>query len=348
MTDRQNAKAGNDAQIIQSGRDTYVGFTSQQVRDIVSELQKPQLEAFSAIARDVVDQRLQAFEKLVLKSFADGGAGNREAFREPDFQYLLTKAQHAFARSGDEELGEILVSMIETRSQEIGRTRVSLSLNEAIEKSAQLTTEEFAVITLCFLIRYCSLAAQTIEQLANSLKSFHELTSELRSETSSYEYIASLGLGSVGVFRADFMTCMRHTYMTLISTGFDIDQVDPDVRSSHPELMNDILKPCKLNPAKYQLPFSKHIDLLVYANKRGWNNDEQIQNLWNIFEATALTPDQFKDQVRPIFPEINNFVFIWDVSLLGKLSLTSVGMAIAHGNARRCGIPMQELSTWIK
>ncbi|ANM12020.1 LPO_1073/Vpar_1526 family protein [Rhizobium sp. N324] len=347
MTDKQNVKAGDDAQVVVSGRDTHIGVPAAEVFEYMSKLHEVHIDHFVARAGEIAESRCRIFEERILRAFVDGGAGNPSAFQDPDFQYHVLRARNAFARSGDEELGEILISMISTRSNQNGRDRVTLSLNEAIERSGLLTSEDFAVITLCFLMRYCRSPVTSIEELGRHFRNLTPFASEIQTERASCQYIESLGLGSIGM-PSDFTALVRSFYMPVISTGFNLEQIDPVVREEYPALITEIIEPCKLDPAKHQLNFSNLIDLIVYLGQRGWNNDEQVTALWNLFESTALVPLELQAKLKPHAPDIQNLFGNWQLSDICRLHLTSVGMAIGHANAKRLGIPIGPISIWIK
>ena len=83
-----------------------------------------QLMFYQAEANELVEKRLASFREEVLKEFSPAGKGRPEAFREPDFQYLLGDAQIAYARSGDEAVRDTLVDIISRRSLETERNRI--------------------------------------------------------------------------------------------------------------------------------------------------------------------------------------------------------------------------------
>ena len=89
-----------------------------------------------------------------MKTFAQPGRGNPEAFRDPDFQYMLNDAQTAYARSGDEVVKDTLVDIIARRSLETERSRLAVTLNDAATKVPLLTTNEFAELSLVYVLRH--------------------------------------------------------------------------------------------------------------------------------------------------------------------------------------------------
>ena len=154
----QRQKAGKKAVAVQSARDTYVqvGISSEDMYKMLEELGRQQVAAYTAVAERIVAERLGDFAERLIKVFSDEGKAETQAFRDPDFQYLLTRAQHAYVRSGDKQVADILIDIIAERSKQTERDRLTLALNAAVEVAPTLTANEFAELSLSFLIRYSS------------------------------------------------------------------------------------------------------------------------------------------------------------------------------------------------
>src|SRR6267378_6942313 len=142
MRQDQSVDAGGAA--IQAGRDVVVhsGITAEQMTQIMVAVGK-QLAIFTDEARKITDERINAFQRSVLARFAKPGQANPDAFKDPDFQYVLADAQEAVARSGDEAVRETLVDIVARRSMEKDRNRLALTLNHAAKVAADLTENEF-------------------------------------------------------------------------------------------------------------------------------------------------------------------------------------------------------------
>jgi hypothetical protein len=135
----QNVRDGSIA--VQSGENTNIfqGPSPTQIKEIVQATAEALLPSFTQVARQIADDRMKDFETVLLARANDPSVMRSEAFKDPDFQYLLGRAQHAYARSGDHQLRDTLIDLIARRSREEDRTRLSLTLNEAVEKAAVLT-----------------------------------------------------------------------------------------------------------------------------------------------------------------------------------------------------------------
>jgi hypothetical protein len=116
---KQDQRVGERAEAYQAGRDVVIhsGMSSEQMTEIMVGLGK-QLAFYQAEAKQTVEERLASFREEILRAITQPGRGNPEAFRNPDFQYLLSEAQTAYARSGDNAVRDTLaISFQDVRSK---------------------------------------------------------------------------------------------------------------------------------------------------------------------------------------------------------------------------------------
>src|SRR4051812_325115 len=108
---KQDQKVETGGQAIQAARDVIITKNAvmrpEQMMEIMAAMAK-QLAAFSEEANRTMDERLRSFREEVLKRFANQNTSNSEAFKDPDFQFVLQDAQEAYARSGDEAVRDTL------------------------------------------------------------------------------------------------------------------------------------------------------------------------------------------------------------------------------------------------
>ncbi|EMS99177.1 hypothetical protein H009_02773 [Agrobacterium tumefaciens str. Cherry 2E-2-2] len=345
MTD-QRAKATGDSQIIQSARDTNVGLSAADMVAIFEALTK-MVDHYVDNAREMVEQRMNAFQEQILREFATGGKGRPEAFRDPDFQFVLGRAQQAFARSGDSELGDILTDMITQRSLQENRSRLTLSLNDAVEKSALLTRNEFAELGLSHVFRNTLRVFKGFQQFVNFMGVLMKFVPDISKNTSSYDYLESLGIATVSVLEMDFMGVLRTTCIGVISKGFTKSQINLEWWEKYRPFLNENLVPCLHDSNLFQfLPGSR--EAFNTAAVKHSLDDEASMGLWSIYESTAFTEDEFRRVLQVSIPNINELIDAWNNTSMRRLKLTTVGQAIGHAAARRLGIQTADLGLWIR
>ena len=355
MTDlRQDQKASEGAIAIQSARDTTIinaGITANDMR-LIMEAIALQSSTFAAVAREVADDRMKIFETKMLEKFAKGNEeANAEAFKDPDFQYLLGRAQHAYARSGDEATRDTLVDLIARRSKEQQRGRLALTLNEAVEKSAVLTKNEFAELSLCYLLRYTRrISIVDKASFNNYLKtSVLPLLSDISREQASYQYLVAQSCASISLNVVTAAQLFRQTYQGLFWKGFAKNQLIPGLPPERSQFVHDskLVIPCLNDAERCQLSVINQDTFSEFAKTLGLTEGE-ISTIWSFQMTTAMTDQEVMQHIETDVPEIRDFEDLWDKTSLSHLELTTVGIAIGYANAVRVTGFQGDLGIWIK
>lgn len=346
----QSQQASEGALAVQSGRDTIVkqGISTSQMTEILGAL-AAQFPAQQAAAQQLVTERLADFEKYFLEKFSNSTIGNSGAFADPDFQFIVRASQHAYARSGDEGVRDTLVDLIARRSLATERTRLSLTLNEAIEKAARLTKNEFAELSLCYLIRYTQNGG--VNNLDSFAKYFSDYISPLLPDISeadaSYQYIEAQVCGTVSVLKAGVVSQLRTNYAGVFSKGFDRITLESHLPDGKKNVLDEMLMQC-LNDAE-RLQFNVlNKDTFMTKSKKFGLEQGQLDNVWNMFFSTVWDDEEFLFKVEPAVPQIRMLKRMWDETNMCKLTLNTAGIAIGHTNLVRLSKLDADLSIWIK
>jgi hypothetical protein len=275
---------------------------------------------------------------------------NREAFRDPDFQYVIGRAQHAFARSGEPDLASTLVDMIAERSMHTQRSRLALSLNAGIEVASELTANEFAELTLVFLLRYSHVTA--FEDLSGftawvdrAVVPFLDL---IETGMSSYQYLQAKGCATIEVGSIRLEKLLARNYGGLFQKGFKMHDVESSLPSADMKQIAPHLMKCMHDNAAYQFKYLNSTLLRTELQTHGVP-EEVINNLVNLAESRTWGHDELKSNLAESVPQIDSLFSLWnDKPQLARLSLTSTGIAIGFCNAKRL-VPKWEadLASWI-
>lgn len=350
---KQNQKASGKSIAIQSGRDVIIegGIRSEDMKAIL-ESQSKLLQIYSADAKVIVESRLKDFEQRILAKFQKTGEANPEAFRDPDFQYLLRRAQHSYARHGDSELGDTLVDMIAARSEATTRNRLMLSLNSAIEVAAVLTPNEFAELSLCFLLKH------TLNHNVLSLDAFKEyfaiyitpLLADISREDSSYEYLeAQQCVTIVHIGQVPLGKILTTRYGGIFCNGFTLEELKAHLPDDRKEAFQDslLLTTCPHDKSKIQFNTQNREKLEELLGNFDLEESSQT-SICNLFESKFWSDQDFVSKLSPVIPEFATLWEIWSTTRLRLMSLTSIGIAIGHCNLRRVCNWNADLSIWIK
>lgn len=348
----QKQAAADGSTAIQSGRDTVIqqGLTPADLQKILAGLGE-QISVYVSLARTEVDRRLGEFEGRVLERFAKDAETNANAFRDPDFQYTVGRAQHAYARSGDPAVGDILVDIIARRSQQTDRNRLALTLNNAVEVAATLTSNEFAELSLCFVLRY------TVNNDVRDIQSFASyfartiapLLPDISRENASYQYMESRGCGSTQIMNSSLPQILRTTYAGVFSNGFERSVVEERVSRqlvSTLEAMKGLI-PCMNDKGKLQVGVLNEDQWKLVWKNLGLEENDAIA-LWNLMAGSIWPESDFILRLPSYVPDYATLADIWSSTPLNSFTLTTLGIAIGHANICRITKFGAGLGLWIK
>lgn len=319
------------------------GLTSAQIADIITALGE-KIGAYEQRAKEVVDQRLNEFKEVVLKEFAAKGEANPEAFSDPDFQYIFGKTQQAYVRSSDDEISQALVSMIAERSKHTARDRIALAMNSAIETSASLTREEFAELSLIFLMRRVKINSVDCDKI------FHHFDSVVKpfidgcsTEDPSYDYLVAQNCATHDIGRSNIPDLLRITYGGAFAKGATLDeiqQIAPAPQSDRPITI-------------YPIPESDGLYRLAYVNieeldnaQKGAPNYEAVKSF---YEGSIPDAGEVVTAFRKSLNWFGSLEALWESTPIGQLNPTSKGIVIAHSNIKRTIEDFSApLSIWVR
>jgi hypothetical protein len=303
---------------------------------------------FTREALDIANGRINDFREEILKRFAEPEKANPEAFKDPDFQYLLRDAQDAIARSGDEAVRDTLVDIIARRSMEKTRSRLAITLNDAATKAVNLTHNEFSTLSLAYLLRY------TVDYSIRSPETFGAyvgnkllpLAKGVSREQSSFWHIQAQTCGNLELSTIDLQGIFRQRYGGVLGDGFTREQLDAHLPEGKKTAMDALIIPC-LNDASKLQPAAIRFDVLKEkaAAQKVDLTEGELQNVWNLFEGTMT---DIPGRISSLVAEAPLLFDVWNNTQLKNLSLTSVGIAIGHANATQVIGLDAPLNIWIK
>jgi hypothetical protein len=345
MINSQKISAGQNSQVIQSAGDTNVGITPEQMSTVISAI-SDQLPKFAAMATEIFDARFESFKEKILSKFLTHENANAQAFTDPDFLYAVRSAQIAYSRCGDEETADNLVELIAQRSKQVQRGRLSLCINEAIEKSTTLTKNEFAALSLIFLLRDTKYThVNSISSLADYLRGFlNKILDDVSAEDSSYHYLVSQNCAYWQFHHTSLVGLLQGKYSGAISIGATLEDFEKvlgaDFQDTYPNLVINSIN----EPQNYQANATSLEDL----KSRLQAKPEIVESVWSVHMRGHLTEIQLIERLQQNFPDIEKLLKVWNDTRINFLQLTSVGTAIGFANLKRVSGFDSNLRHWIR
>lgn len=340
MADKMEQEVGSGALAIQSNRDTNIGFTPEQVMDAIAA----QIPAFGTIAREIVEARVADFKAEILKKLAANEA-RIDAFSDPAFVNTVNTAEKSYAFSNDATVQSVLLDLIGSRSKETTRSRKSLTFDQAVEVSGNLTKSDFAALSLCFLFRYTANGGiNEPDAFALLLRSHIDpFIDDVSSEHSAYAYLEAQRCATIPVSSATFEAIIRGNYGGVISKGITAATLREHIPNW--EFRRDLFLPCMHAPELMQLAA---LNRAIWDSKAEGLEQDISEKLWSTFEATFMDREEIISAYEGKVPNLRVFAQLWENTPLQQLQLTTIGMCIGFINAKRIAGLDADLGVWIK
>ena len=168
INDKNKTQEGGDgsSNIQAENVNVYNGLSYQDVKDIATDIFKANFLSLKDEAAQIATERAEEISEKILGKIEAINPGALEEFAQPAMQDALFTAQKEYAKSGDKELGDLLVDIIVDRAEVSQRNMLQIVLDESLHIAPKLTIGQLDTLTLLFLlIRTRRLNVRNFEEL---------------------------------------------------------------------------------------------------------------------------------------------------------------------------------------
>lgn len=324
----------------------YSGLTYAEVKEVALDVFKANFYELSGQASDIAKARAeQITEDFLSKLNAENPSGLNKA-NDPDFQYSLFTIQREYARTGDKDLGHLLVDLLVDRSKHEQRDILQIVLNESLNTAPKLTDNQLAILSIVFLFESTQ---------DPSLIDYHGLglyfdtkvlpfLDKLKKNNSLYQHLEFCGCASKKPLPARLEFIIGSTYQGFFMKGFEKNEISK--RGISDALSSEFFIPCMNDKSLYQVSrlnkdiLEKNLGLFEMSLA-------ERKDILELFEMNKMSEDEIKAKCIEIRPYMADLFDIWSSSYMRFLTLTSVGIAIGHANVKRSIGKFSDLSNWI-
>lgn len=346
--DEQTQQVGHGSTAIQATGNVVVnnGLSYSEVRDVVLDVFRSNFLQLAGEAKDVARQRAEEItDKFLEKLQRENPAGLAQA-PNPDFQYGLFSVQRDFARTADADLGDLLVDLLVDRTKHPQRDMAQIVLNECLLVAPKLTSEQLSALAVIFFFKYCSTyGVMSFQQLTALLDKFvRPFVETLPSTPASYQHLEFAGCGSVQITSSRLEDLLWLRYQGLFDKGVDLTELSGASFYFNPH--QQLTGRCLLDSSKIQVLAQNldHLEKLLVAHRV---SSEDAQRLRQAFGKNRLGPEEIKAKCIELMPYMESLFSLWTSSGLHTMTLTSVGIGLAHANIKRLTGEFADLSIWV-
>lgn len=346
--DEQTQQVGHGATAIQAAGNVVVnnGLSYSEVRSVVLDVFHSNFLQMAGEAKEVARQRAEEItDKFLEKLQKENSAGLSQA-STPDFQYGLFSVQRDFARTADSNLGDLLVDLLVDRTKHPQRDMVQIVLNECLVVAPKLTNGQLSALAIVFFLKYCSSSGiLTFEQFLAQFNQFvRPFIDTLPRGSASYQHLEFAGCGTVQVTSSSLEDILWTRYQGLFDKGVDAAELSGS--AFYFNANQQLTGPCALDASKIQVRAQNldHLEKLLAAYRV---SPEDAQRLRQAFGKNRLSAAEIKAKCIERVPYMQSLFDLWMSTQLHNITLTSVGIGLAHANIKRLTGEFANLSIWV-
>jgi hypothetical protein len=331
------------AQTVYIEQHIHHGLTQEQTRAELLALFEDNFYRLQSLARQTAEERAAAITERFLAELMRHNPAGLESAQDPDMQAAIFTAQREYARSGRQDLEEVLIDLLVQRS---GATDLKqIVLNGAIDAAATLTSQQLD--TLSFLLVFVHQAPlrysfETLEEFGAYLHAnVAPLLNDSLTDPSAFLHFKYAGCASVDSEGASMIQRIQAAFPGCFTYGFDRSQT-----AKSEGLISDLLRPC-LHGELWQFRPCDRITFGSICKARGIGPAE-IYRLQFIQANHMMDEETAYGLLAELEPAFSAFPEGGLHHPLEHAQLTTVGIALANANLRRkVGLEF-DLGQWIK
>jgi hypothetical protein len=340
----QSQEGGADSTNVQAGKIVIVhqhGLGYGAVKEIVLDVFRDNFETLSKVAMETARARAEKITEDFLTRLQKENSEGLKKAETPEFQLSLLTVQREYARSGDAELGSLLVDLLIDLSKQEQRSIQEIVLHECLTVAPKLTADQLAALGVVFYFRYTrsphGFALEIVKQLLErSVIPFADLLSK---KETPYRHLEFLGGGTIGLGEVILENVLQVHYPAAFTDGF----TEAELSAALPGVDHyGIIFPSSQNPENVQFntPDFEALNHLFKDKETA----EKAKALWT---SKLWSPAIIKAKLIELLPPMDKVFDVWNNSSMKHLQLTTVGMAIGHAYLKSKTELRAELSTWV-
>jgi hypothetical protein len=324
----QRQKAGDNSALLQA-RQINIGVGVEDVEYISKRMAA---EVFSAHSRDafqLMTERVEVFARTYLDQLLLESPEAVENIKDPGVQAAILEAESAYAKSGDDDLGALLVDILTKRTSAMDRNVVQLALSESINVAQKLTPQQYSSLSLIFLLRHVRFGAESVAALHRRWReNLDPVAAETAIGATDAQHLIATGCAILLPVSQPIPEAIWSTYPGLFCMGIEAD--NPVIKDLPPSYFQSCLR----DPEKMQVGSVDEESLANLMERMGASEAEK-ESLKNLLKLNPMSHSAITEELVKVAPSMQRVEAKWSNTLFPQLTLTSVGTVLAHSNLLR-------------
>ncbi|WP_448096298.1 LPO_1073/Vpar_1526 family protein [Luteibacter yeojuensis] len=340
----QVQKVGSHGVALQAAGSITYGLSLADMKQLAIDLYDAQMLKLQGVAEAVARERADQIRSEILEAIRTRNPEGVQQAADVDFQHALYGVQRDYARTGDEDLGKLLVDLLVERTKATERDIMQLVLNQALETAAKLSTAQIAAIAVVFVTKNARAnGISTLQQFLNYVDvHLLPMARGLKISAASVQYIAAANCGMLSMVSGSFGEIFVQTYPAFFRKGFTESALPPDASPA----FRNMLMPCLHDQSRLQVR-AETIEVLDGMAKSAGLSADEIATLQALFNSDPLSGKEVEDWLVAQRPDMKDVIDAWTSSGLHAFQLNSVGQAIGHARIRQHAPEFADLAVWV-
>ncbi|MBB4982518.1 LPO_1073/Vpar_1526 family protein [Streptomyces nymphaeiformis] len=335
LTQRQSS--GDKSINFQAGGGIHLGIGYRDAKDIARETAMEVFEKnFTRLANEAwrtAQLRAGEFTDHFIEGIYGWDDPPLGQLNDPGIQSALFSAQSGYAKSGDPELGDVLIELLSERlkySQQ--RSTAQLAISKAVELAESLSGPHLALLSCNLLMKQITPAQvssvnEVASAIAGMLRPFTDGIASIM--PSDLDYLAGLGclIPTMGT-----LTLGKYTGMNLpglFNRGF----TNKEMIDAHLLIGTPIAKLKEPDEYRYSVNAITRVDLLNLLEVHGMQDLEETA--MRALMGPVLTEHEIEKILSAESAELANSLDLCNALGIPGYLNTAIGSAIGHANMRR-------------
>lgn len=336
---KKNQEGGDESTNLQ-GESIIInnGISYSDAKAIALDVFKSNFLELSTNAAIIAKERAEEMVDDFLRSLQEASPNSLTSVENPGFQYSFYNAQKEYAKTGEKELSQILVDILVERAQNHERDLKQIVLDESISIVSKLTIEQMNALSLIFLLRYFEKQdVLTNEKLKEYIEHYlMPFISNLPREESLLYHLEFSGCIGIHQQIKTIQHLFRNKYTKLFTKGFkysDFRRILGEDKFKFYESKKLIVN-SSLDDSKYNFQARNENHLLDILTSMNCDND--FVKSRTLFLRGSINEKEIIKRIDSFHDgNMREFILFWNKTSMKKMSLTSVGFAVAIANIRR-------------
>lgn len=148
-TNKQIINIDGDENVV--SQQSNQGLSYADAKEIALDIFNKNIIAFSASAREIVDKRINEFVNKLIIDLEHRTPDIINAFESPGIQFSLFNAQRDYARTGDPQVGELLIDLIIEKACQEKRNFDDIVIDESLQVVPRLNEIHMGMLALLYI-----------------------------------------------------------------------------------------------------------------------------------------------------------------------------------------------------